>query len=102
MRSTGRVRCLTPSLFGVLRVQYLLLYDPDKTGVIELSSRNPTTGETTLGKVNGADGQPFFHVDGPHGAPSQHVFCYNSAIIVGAGIGQSTGCDPAPRPMALE
>jgi len=66
---------------------YLMLYDPERSGSIEFVSRNPTTGETTLGKVNGADGLPFFHVDGPHGAPSQHVFCYNSAMVVGAGIG---------------
>lgn len=67
--------------------QYLMHYDPGKTGAIEFVSRNATTGAVELGKVLGADGLPFFHVDGPHGAPSQHVFCYNSAIVVGAGIG---------------
>jgi len=66
---------------------YLQLYDPANSGAVEFVSRNTTTGSVTLGKVMGADGLPFFHVDGPHGAPSQHVFCYNSAMVVGAGIG---------------
>ena len=66
---------------------YLQLYDPSNSGAVEFVSRNTTTGSVTLGKVMGADGKPFFHVDGPHGAPSQHVFCYDSAIVVGAGIG---------------
>jgi len=67
--------------------QYLMLFDPEETGAVEFVSRNTTTGGTTLGKVMGPDGKPFFHVDAPHGAPSQHVFCYDTAIIVGAGIG---------------
>ena len=56
-------------------------------GEVELATRNPTTGATTLGKVIGPDGKPFFRVDAPHGAPSQHVFKYDTAILVGAGIG---------------
>ena len=67
--------------------KYLLMYDPTNSGAVEFVSRSTTTGDVTLGKIEGADGLPFFHVDGPHGAPSQHVFCYNTAIIVGAGIG---------------
>jgi len=67
--------------------RYLQLLDPNNTGEVELTSRNPTTGESTLGKVIGPDGNPFFRVDAPHGAPSQHCFQYNSSIIVGAGIG---------------
>ena len=67
--------------------RYLQLLDPHQTGAIELTTRNPTTGATTLGKVLGPDGQPFFRVDAPHGAPSQHVFQYNTCMLVGAGIG---------------
>jgi hypothetical protein len=67
--------------------KYLMLLDPHQTGEVELTSRNPTTGEATLGKVIGPDGQPFFRVDAPHGAPSQHVFQYKCAMLVGAGIG---------------
>eukprot|EP00966_Prymnesium_polylepis_P286870 6626039-Prymnesium_polylepis.2 len=59
--------------------QYLMLYDPHNSGAVEFKDRNPTTGAMTLGKRLGADGKPLFHVDGPHGAPSQHVFCYNTA-----------------------
>ena len=54
---------------------------------IEFHSRNTTTGGITIGKVKGADGRQFFYVDGPHGAPSQHVFSYDTAMLVGAGIG---------------
>ena len=68
-------------------MKYLKLLDPHDTGEVELTSRNPTTGEVTLGKVIGPDGQPFFRVDAPHGAPSQHVFQYNTSMLVGAGIG---------------
>ena len=67
--------------------KYMSMYDPHNTGAVEFVSRNATSGVSELGKVCGADGLPFFHVDGPHGAPSQHVFCYNTAMIVGAGIG---------------
>ena len=67
--------------------RYLKLLDPTGMGEIELVTRNPTTGATTLGKVIGPNNKPFFRVDAPHGAPSQHVFVYNTALIVGAGIG---------------
>ena len=67
--------------------RYLKLLDPTGMGEVELATRNPTTGATTLGKVIGPDGKPFFRVDAPHGAPSQHVFKYDTAILVGAGIG---------------
>jgi len=67
--------------------RYLKLLDPGDTGEVELATRNPTTGATQLGKVIGPDGKPFFRVDAPHGAPSQHCFQYNSVLIVGAGIG---------------
>ena len=67
--------------------KYLMLFDPEKTGAVEFVTRNAASGGVSLGKVLGPDGKPFFHVDGPHGAPSQHVFCYNTAMIVGAGIG---------------
>ena len=67
--------------------QYLRLFDPHNSGLVEMHSRNATTGEVTPGKVIGPDGNPFFRVDAPHGAPSQHVFVYNTALIVGAGIG---------------
>lgn len=67
--------------------RYLLMLDPHNEGSVELTTRNPTTGEPTLGKVNGPDGRPFFRVDAPHGAPSQHVFNYQNCMLVGAGIG---------------
>ncbi len=67
--------------------RYLKLLDPNNTGEVELATRNPTTGVTTLGKVIGPDGKPFFRVDAPHGAPSQHCFQYESVLLVGAGIG---------------
>ena len=43
--------------------------------------------QVTLGKVIGPGGTPFFRVDAPHGAPSQHVFQYNTSMLIGAGIG---------------
>ena len=46
-----------------------MLLDPNNTGEVELATRNPTTGVTTLGKVIGPDGKPFFKVDAPHGLP---------------------------------
>ena len=76
--------------------RYLMIYDPVLTtekkedlmsSHIEFHSRNPTTGGLAIGKVKGADGKHFFYVDGPHGAPSQHVFSYDTAMLVGAGIG---------------
>ena len=67
--------------------RYLQLLDPNQSGEVELATRNPTTGVTTLGKVIGPDGKPFFRVDAPHGAPSQHVFQYRTVMLVGAGIG---------------
>jgi NAD(P)H-flavin reductase len=67
--------------------RYLMLLDPHGEGSVELTTRNPTTGEPTLGKVLGPDGRPFFRVDAPHGAPSQHVFSYHTCMLVGAGIG---------------
>ena len=67
--------------------KYLALLDPHNTGHVEMRTRNPNTGAVSLGKVIGPNGKPFFRVDGPHGAPSQHVFCYNTALVVGAGIG---------------
>jgi len=67
--------------------RYLALLDPQHSGHIQLSTRNPTTGEVTPGKTLGPDGKPFFFVDAPHGAPSQHVFNYNTSVVVGAGIG---------------
>jgi len=67
--------------------RYLSMLDPNKTGEVELATRNATTGATTLGKVMGPDGRPFFMIDAPHGAPSQHVFAYNTSMLVGAGIG---------------
>ncbi|KAL1514521.1 hypothetical protein AB1Y20_003619 [Prymnesium parvum] len=67
--------------------QYLRLLDPENKGEVELYTRNPTTGNVTLGKVFGPDGRPFFRVDAPHGAPSQHVFRYRTSMLVGAGIG---------------
>ena len=51
---------------------------------MELATRNPTTGVTTLGKVIGPDGKPFFRVDAPHGAPSQHCFQYDTVMLVDA------------------
>jgi hypothetical protein len=77
----------SPHAWTQKMAQYLMLLDPHNTGEVELTSRNPTTGEVTLGKVLGPDGRPFFRVDAPHGAPSQHVFQYNTSILVGAGIG---------------
>ena len=68
-------------------MRYLQLLDPHKTGDIELTTRNPESGEMTLGKVFGPDGSVLFRVDAPHGAPSQHVFEYNTCVLVGAGIG---------------
>ena len=35
----------------------------------------------------GPDGKPLFKIDAPHGAPSQHVFRYQTCMLVGAGIG---------------
>ena len=67
--------------------RYLQLLDPNNTGEVELATRNPTTGVTTLGKVIGPDGKPFFRIDAPHGAPSQHCFQYDTVMLVGAGIG---------------
>jgi len=67
--------------------RYLTLLDPSKTGEVELATRNATTGQATLGKVIGPDGKPFFYIDAPHGAPSQHVFGYRTSMLVGAGIG---------------
>ena len=67
--------------------RYLSMLDPNKTGEVELATRNATTGASTLGKVMGPDGKPFFMIDAPHGAPSQHVFAYNTSMLVGAGIG---------------
>ena len=49
------------------------------SGTVRFSLQQPT--------VVGPDGQPFFRVDAPHGAPSQHVFQYNTCMLVGAGIG---------------
>ena len=46
-----------------------MLLDPNNTGEVELATRNPTTGVTTLGKVIGPDGKPFFKVDAPHDLP---------------------------------
>ena len=67
--------------------RFLKLFDPHNTGEVEFTSRNPTTGEITLGKHLEPGGKPFFRVDAPHGAPSQHVFQYNTSMLVGAGIG---------------
>ena len=67
--------------------RYLQLLDPHNTGEVELVTRNASTGASTLGKVTGPDGKPFFRVDAPHGAPSQHVFRYQTSVLVGAGIG---------------
>ena len=72
---------------------YLQLLDPPdpvtkkRKGMVELFTRNPQTGELTLGKVLGPDGRQFFRVDAPHGAPSQHVYRYRTCMLVGAGIG---------------
>ena len=68
-------------------MRYLQLLDPHKTGDVELTTRNPETGEMAVGKVFGPDGQMLFRIDAPHGAPSQHVFQYNTCVLVGAGIG---------------
>eukprot|EP00965_Chrysotila_dentata_P248705 6208494-Pleurochrysis_carterae.AAC.3 len=54
---------------------------------VELAKRNPFTGAPVLGKISGPDNKPFFFVDGPHGAPSQHVFNYETSVLIGAGIG---------------
>ena len=82
------IRVLASPLSWTNKVaKYLQLLDPTAQGEIELVTRNPTTGATTLGKVIGPNNKPFFRVDAPHGAPSQHVFVYNTALIVGAGIG---------------
>ena len=51
--------------------RYLQLLDPNRTGEVELATRNATTGVTTLGKVIGPDGKPFFRVDAPHGIVSR-------------------------------
>ena len=67
--------------------RYMMLLDPQREGVVELSTRNPTTGDLNPGKVDGPDGRPFFRVDAPHGAPSQHVFRFKTCVLVGAGIG---------------
>ena len=67
--------------------RYLQMLDPHGTGSAELHTRNPTTGATMLGKVLGPGGKPFFRIDAPHGAPSQHVFQYHTCMLVGAGIG---------------
>ena len=67
--------------------QHLMLLDPHKTGEVELVTRNPATGEVTLGRVLGPDGKKLFKIDAPHGAPSQHVFRYETCMLVGAGIG---------------
>ena len=67
--------------------QYLRLLDPGEKGQVELLTRNPSTGKVMPGKVFGPNGKPFFMIDGPYGAPSQHVFQYNTSILVGAGIG---------------
>ena len=53
--------------------RYLQLLDPNNTGEVELATRNPTTGVTTLGKVIGPDGKPFFRVDAPHGIVSRVI-----------------------------
>ena len=77
----------SPHAWTAKLARYLLLLDPHLTGEVELTSRNPSTGEVNLGKVIGPDGRPFFRVDAPHGAPSQHVFQYETCLLVGAGIG---------------
>ena len=66
--------------------RYLKLLDPTGMGEVELATAtdhrrdHPRQGDRP-------DSKPFFRVDAPHGAPSQHVFQYNTSIRVGAGIG---------------
>ena len=50
--------------------RYLKLLDPHGTGEVELRTRNPTTGEATLGKVMGQNGQPLLRVDAPNPNPN--------------------------------
>ncbi len=39
------------------------------------------------GKLEGADGQPLFQIDGPHSAPTQHIGEYEHVMVCGGGIG---------------
>jgi len=53
----------------------------------QLRHFDPIQNGLILGKSNGPDGQPFFEIDGPHSAPTQHLPEYTQAIVIGAGIG---------------
>lgn len=73
-------------------MQYLMRYNVHQEEVYKFSHRDPSTGEVLEGRYTGVDGKPMFKVDGPHGAPAQHCFSFNTIMLIGAGIGVTPCC----------
>jgi ferredoxin-NADP reductase len=65
---------------------YLEVMNPKQEYPFYLTHRD-TSGEVRPGKILGPEGLPLLRIDGPHAAPAQHYAAYESAVIVGAGIG---------------
>lgn len=52
-------------------------------------SRLDQRGDIHIGRQMGPNESPILRVDGPHSAPAEHYFNYQSVMLVGAGIGMT-------------
>jgi len=63
-------------------------FDPKRQKTFVELSRTAGAAKATLpGRLLGPDGDVLFQIDGPHSAPTQHVSEYQTAMVIGAGIG---------------
>jgi NADPH oxidase len=50
-------------------------------------SRVDSRGDVNIGRLVGANNLPLVLLDGPHSAPAEHYYNYQTCMLVGAGIG---------------
>eukprot|EP00808_Paulinella_micropora_P003338 g66426.t1 len=90
---TFHMKCCGPGSWTQSLKDYLIALVPNGKSQAWLAftrqEREPdgTLGPKRRGLVYGPDGRQLICIDGPHAAPTQHIGEYQTAVVVGAGIG---------------
>eukprot|EP00457_Paulinella_chromatophora_P002090 gb/GEZN01002094.1/.p1 GENE.gb/GEZN01002094.1/~~gb/GEZN01002094.1/.p1 ORF type:complete len:821 (+),score=43.14 gb/GEZN01002094.1/:95-2557(+) len=90
---TFHMKCCGPGSWTQTLKEYCINLVPEAKGQawISYTRQEPqpdgTLGPKRRGVVFGPEGRQIICIDGPHAAPTQHIGEYQTAVIVGAGIG---------------
>lgn len=81
---TVHIKVMGPGSWTRRLWEYLDIF---RAGKVHVELDRIDNGERKRGKIFGPTGVRLFCIDGPHSAPTQHTSRYETALIVGAGIG---------------